>query len=100
MIVTVSSNETNLDWTATGDARIAQNVLNIIRTRMYEVPYMRYLGVNEDYIDSNHQEIKTDFIEHIREVINEYEPRANVVDIRVSSFDENGDYVISVDLEV
>lgn len=100
MIITVSSNDSSLNWTATGNERIVQNVLNIIRTRTYEVPFMRDLGINEDYIDSRHGEMNTDFIGHVTEVINEYEPRANVVDARVSSCDENGDYIISVDLEV
>lgn len=100
MIVTVSSNDNTLNWTAKGDERIVQNVHNIIRTRMYEVPFMRHLGVDDDYIDSNQTEIKTGFIAHITELINEYEPRANVVDIRIDSCDENGDYIISVDLEV
>ena len=100
MIVTISSNDNTLNWTATGDERIVQNVLNIIRTRMYEVPFMRDFGINEDYIDSHHGEINAVFLEHITALINENEPRANVVDVRVSSCDENGDYVISVDLEV
>ena len=100
MRVTISSNDASLNWTATGDERIVQNVLNIIRTRMYEVPFMRDLGINEDFIDSNQDEMETDFTTHIREVINKYEPRANVVEVSVSACDENGNFVISVELEV
>lgn len=100
MVVTIYSNDKALNWGATGEERIVQNVLNILRTRHYEVPFMRGLGVNADFIDSEHNKVKSELVAHVTEVINTYEPRATVLDVSILSVDENGDYVYSVELEV
>ena len=100
MKVTVHSNDDSLNWGATGDERIVQNVRNILRTRPYEVPFMRDLGVNPDYITAAPRQIKTEFTSHVADVIKAHEPRANVLSVEVESFDENGNYVIAVELEV
>ena len=100
MIVTVYSNDKSIDWEATGDERIVQNVRNILRTRPFEVPFMRGLGINLDFTDSTPQKIKSELATHVTEVINTYEPRASVLDVSIESCDENGDYVIAVELEV
>ncbi len=100
MIVTVQSNDTSIDWNATGDERIVQNVKNILRTRPFEVPFMPTMGVNQEFIDALPQKVKSELSNHVTEVINTYEPRVSVLDVKIESFDENGDYVISVELEV
>ena len=100
MIITVYSNDNTIDWGATGEERIAQNVRNILRTRIFEVPFMRDMGINPDFIDSSVSTMKTELAAHVTEVINTYEERATVVDVRIESCDENGDYIIAVDLEV
>lgn len=100
MIVTVYSHDTSIEWGVTGKERIVQNVKNILRTRQFEVPFMRALGLNQDFIDSTVHTMKTEFAAHVTEVINANEDRANVVDVRIESFDESGDYVVAVDLEV
>lgn len=100
MKIKVYSNDESINWSATGVERIVQNVKNILRTRPFEVPFMPQMGVNHKFIDSLPQMIKSELATHVTEVINIYEPRANVVDVRVESCDENGNYVIAVDLEV
>lgn len=100
MITTIYSNDDSIDWGVTGDERIVQNARNILRTRMYEVPFMRDLGINSDFIDAASHKIKTEFITHITEVIEANEDRASVKDVRLESCGDNGDYVIAVDLEV
>lgn len=100
MIATVYSNEDTINWGATGDERIIQNVRNILRTRPFEVPFMCGLGINNDFTDSTPQKIKSELATHITEVINTYEPRASVLDVSIESCDENGDYVIAVEVEV
>lgn len=100
MIVTVSSNDVSLNWLATGEERIVQNVLNIIRTKQHEVPFMSGLGINHDYVDSTLSESKHDLISHVKSIIEAYEPRAKVNDVIIDSCDENGNYIISVELEV
>lgn len=100
MIVTVYNNDNSIDWKATGTDRIIQNVRNIIRTRNFEVPFIPLMGINHEFIDSLPQKIKAELADHITEVINTYEPRVSVKDVRIESCDENGDYVIAVELEV
>lgn len=100
MIVTVHSNDDTINWNATGNERIVQNVLNILRTRQFEVPFMREFGINPDFLDSAPQSIQTDFLAHITELIEDGEPRASVVDVRIDTCDADGAYIIAVDLEV
>jgi len=100
MIVTVYSNDESIDWGATGAERIVQNVRNILRTRPYEVPFMRDLGINQDFTDSTLQKIESELATNITEIINIYEPRAKVLDVKIEPCDESGDYIIAVELEV
>lgn len=100
MIVTVHSNDETINWQAKGAERIAQNVLNILRTRQFEVPFMRDLGINPDFLDSEPHSMTTDFVTHVTSVIEAGEPRATVRNVKVESGDENGAYVIAVELEV
>lgn len=100
MIVTVSNNDDSVAWGVTGDDRIVQNVRNILRTRPFEVPFMPTMGVNQEFTDSTPQKVKSELANHVTEVINTYEPRATVLDVSIESCDENGDYVIAVELEV
>lgn len=100
MIVTIYSNDNSLDWGATGVERIIQNARNILRTRCFEVPFIPLLGIKSDFIDSLPQKIKSELFTHVTEVLNTYEPRVSVIDVRTESCDGNGDYVIAVELEV
>lgn len=100
MKVTIYSNDNSIDWEAKGTDRIIQNVRNIVRTRCFEVPFIPLMGINHEFIDSIPQKIKAEISAHVTEVITTYEPRVSVVDVRIESCDENGDYVIAVDLEV
>lgn len=100
MIVTIYSNEDSIDWGATGEDRIVQNVRNILRTRQYEVPFMRNMGINPDFMGASSHDMKTELATHVTEVINTYEPRVKVTDVRIESCTEDGEYVIAVELEV
>lgn len=100
MKVTIRSDDATINWNASGVDRIVQNVKNILRTRPFEVPFMPQMGVNHNFIDSTPQMIKSELATHVTQVINEFEPRASVIDITIESCDENGDYVIAVELEV
>lgn len=100
MKVTVYSNDGTINWKATGAERIVQNVQNLLRTRQFEVPFMRELGINPDFIDAAPHSIQTDFVAHVTELIEDGEPRASVLDVRIETCDGNGGYVIAVDLEV
>lgn len=100
MIVTIYSNDESLDWGAAGSERIVQNVKNILRTKTFEVPFMRDFGINPDFIDSTTHSMKSEFINHVISVIEVNEPKAKVLDVHFDSYDANGEYIISVSLEV
>lgn len=100
MIVKVYSSDDLIDWGATGNDRIVQNVRNIIRTRLFEIPFMRLMGINPDYIDAPPDIIKKSLANDIIELIKEYESRANVANVEILSVDADGGYEIAVELEV
>ncbi len=84
-----------LDWTATGIEQIKNNVLNLIRTRLGEVPYMPTLGLNPDYIDSPLLENKPILEMEIRNQLELFEPNATLDSLNIIP-DQNGDYIIEV----
>lgn len=96
----VSSDDTMLDWNASGNDRIIQNVLNIIRTRKFEVPFMREFGIDPDYIDSVLSDFQAEIISDVTQNIETYEPRVEVLNVEVDRNDVNGDIRITVELEV
>ena len=99
MIVTIRSDNNVIDWGAKDNDRIIQNARNILRTRKYEVPFMRDLGINPELIDSSYNKFTAEIVAEITDAL-KYESRVTVVEARVESADENGDYIIAVDLEV
>lgn len=100
MVVTISSNENTIEWGATGVDRIIQNARNIIRTRKYEVPFLRHMGITPDIIDASVQTLKSDIAAEVTDALNAYEERVTVLDVLLDSVDANGDYIIVVKLEV
>lgn len=100
MIRTISSNDTTLEWGLTGEDRIIQNVLNLIRTRQYEVPFMRKLGVNPDVIDNTLPFIESEVENDIIELVDTYESRAKVLAVSIREVDDNGNFAYEVKVEV
>ena len=84
-----------LDWTATGIEQIKNNVLNIMRTRRGEVPYMPTLGLNPDYIDSPLLQNKASLEMEIRNQLALFEPNATLDSLNIIP-SEDGDYIIEV----
>ena len=89
------SSADKLDWTATGIEQIKNNVLNIIRTRLGEVPYMPTLGLNPDYIDSPLLENKPILEMEIRNQLALFEPSVTLDSLNIVP-DKSGDYIIEV----
>ena len=76
MKYTVDSDSQSIDWNATGNNKIVQNVCNILNLIKNEVPYARDKGRDLSNID------KTSNISRYK-LIEEYEPRATVNDVKV-----------------
>lgn len=89
------SSEDALDWTATGIEQIKNNVLNIIRTRRGEVPYMPTLGLNPDYIDSPLLQNKASLEMEMRNQLALFEPNVALDSLNIIP-SEDGDYIIEV----
>lgn len=100
MLYTISNKNTAVRWGLKGDERIVQNVLNLIRTRKHEVPFMRELGVDPDIIDNELPFLQSMITEEIRELVAEYENRASVKEVNFTDVDENGNLVYEVIIEV
>ena len=99
MLLTIDTTDV-IKWNATGYERIADNVLNIIRTRRYEVPYMRAFGLSPDYYDRPFEQIKGVLISDIIDSIERYEPRATVQEVDLMGIDERGNLEMKVVIEV
>lgn len=61
---------------------VLQNVSIILRTKKYTVPLYRQFGLSARLVDRPMGIVMPMLFAEIREAIEEYEPRAEVVDIR------------------
>lgn len=100
MIYTIDTSDPNLNWQASGDERIIQNVLNLIRTFRYEVGYDRTRGINPAVIDKPLQEASALYTSEIFRVVDLYEPRATVRSIKHTGTDEEGNMQFKVAIEI
>ncbi len=94
MTLKFSSGDT-IDWNATGIEQIKNNVLNILRTRLGEVPYMPTLGLSFDYVDTPLTGAKAQLVAEIRRQLTQWQPDAMLDDLRIVR-EESGDYQIEV----
>lgn len=100
MIYTVSTADPSIEWGLTGKDRIVQNVLNILRTKKYEIPFMREMGIDTDYIDNTSTYLNNNITNDVIELIEEYEPRATILNVEIKGQDDNGNFIIEVEMEV
>ncbi|QNU67269.1 hypothetical protein EHE19_001615 [Ruminiclostridium herbifermentans] len=98
MLIKVDS-ASSINWQAKGYEKIADNVANILKTKMSEVPYMRDMGIDSDYMDMPITEVKGQIISNAIEVIS-YEPRVTVKEIEIEGVTAIGDILIKVVIEV
>lgn len=85
----------SIDWTATGIEQIKNNVLNIMRTRLGEIPYMPTLGVSFDYVDTPLTGAKAQLVAEIRRQLAQWEPSASLDNLEIVRT-EDGNYNIEV----
>lgn len=85
----------SIDWNATGIDQLKNNVLNILRTRLGEVPYMPALGISFDYVDTPLTGAKAQLVAEIRRQLSRWEPSAALDSLRIVQ-GESGNYDIEV----
>lgn len=94
MTLKFSSGDT-IDWNATGIEQIKNNVLNILRTRLGEVPYMPTLGLSFDYVDTPLTGAKAQLVAEIRRQLTQWQPDAMLDSLQIVR-GEGGNYDIEV----
>lgn len=100
MIYTISNIDKNIEWGLDGESRIVQNVLNIIRTRKYEVPFMTDLGLDANHTDNAQLFLQMQIKDEIVDLVEKFESRARVVDVIFKEVDNDGSLTYEVELEV
>lgn len=93
----VRADET-LDWRAEGNARLVQNVRNIIRIWQGEAAFNRPMGVNREALGKPIDIAATYLKEQIAENIAAYEPDVSVLEVNVYS-DEVGRLRVEVEID-
>ena len=96
----ISTSNPVLNWTATGNERIVQNVLNLIRTFRYSVGYDRTRGINPAVVDMPLNEAVMVYTAEIYRVVELYEPRATVTSVSFSGLDDDGNMDFEVAIEI
>jgi len=95
-----TSIQTPLNWNASGDERIVQNVLNLLRTFRYDVGYDRTRGIDPRVLDMPLKKAQAVYISEVYRVIDLYEPRASVKSVKFSGIDEEEGMQFQVVIEI
>lgn len=82
----------------TGVESIKRSVRNLILTNFYDRPFQSYIGSNAlKLLFDNATPITANFLNNaIREVINNYEPRVRIQDLRVNFDLDNNGYNVTI----
>jgi hypothetical protein len=99
MITIETSQEVQLDWTAKGSARKAQNVLNLINTWRYDVAYNRVMGLNPEILDKPFSVAAALYAADIYRLIQEYQPDVVIKDVQIKGIDPGGNIEALVVIE-
>ena len=99
-IVEITS-EDLIDWNAAGatEKKISE-IANILKTRLGEIPFMRDVGISDEFIDKPINTIKPALINDVTAVINDYVEGAKLLSIDILNGESIGDYKIKVVCEI
>ena len=100
MVYKISTEDRSIEWGLKGNDRIVQNMLNILRTRKYEIPFMRDLGIDTDYMDNITSYVCNNLTNDVIELAEQYESRVTILNVNVKENDANGNIIIEVEMEV
>lgn len=98
MIYTIETNQ-KINWYSKGTNRILQNISNLMNTNIYEVAYMRLMGLTRKYIDNpiNSAGIVT---AEVINLISNYEPRAKVISVNFKNIDDDNNLNFEVVVDI
>lgn len=78
---------------------ILQNLFLLLETRKGTVPMYRSFGLSQSFVDKPQAVATALAATEIREAIEEYEPRATLLDLRTEA-DENGNTVFVLEVKI
>jgi phage baseplate assembly protein W len=100
-VTIISSESPNFDWAATGVNEVVQNVFTLLNTFMYEVAYDRTMGLPGELADLPVDEAVPATIARIYSLIEEFEPRAEVISVNFLEVSaEDGSLIFKVVIDV
>lgn len=99
MATVIDTSKVNLNWSAKGIERKAQNILNLISTFRYEVAYNRTLGINPEITDKPVQMAVALYTAEVHRIIQENEPsiRISSIEVRGITADGNIDALVVIE---
>lgn len=100
MKYTVRSDNPDIRWGLTDEERIVQNVMNILRTKKHEVPFMRDFGIDPDNFDEDIEFIRGNIMQDVKDEVAKYESRVEITEVSIEGVDENNNLIIKLELEV
>lgn len=95
-----TSNPISINWGAKGNERIVQNVLNLISTWMNEIAYSRNKGIDPTLLDKPVDIASAQYISEVYRVIQDYEPRAEIEEIKLIGVDNEGNMQFKVVINI
>lgn len=89
-----------INWNADVIGQIANNVSNLLKTRLGELPFARGVGMNTDYIDAPITLTRNAIINEVYELIKAFEPSVTVISVDVIEVSGDGDIEIKVVVDI
>ena len=100
MIITVSSND-KINWnTKTETEKKVNEISNLLKTRISEIPFMRGVGISDEFIDNPITLIKPALINEITAVINDNTEGVSLHSVDILNGEISGDFYIKVVCEI
>ena len=94
MIYEITSDDA-INWKAETEAEKKINqVANILRTRKGEIPFLRNIGLSDEFIDKPITLIKPALINEITEVINDNVKGVELISVDVYNGAVTGDFIV------
>lgn len=82
------------------EEEVAQNIRVLLETVKYDVPLVRDMGLDADYLHKPQPVAETLLYQSIADAIETYEPRAELVDIDFSVDAESGAIISVVEVDI
>lgn len=97
MKLTVSTADA-IDWEADDQEQVRNNLLNLLRTRRGEVPYMPTFGLDPDLVGKPITTVTAQLRSDIQEQIAKWMPEIDLDSVTITA-DENGNLEVEVEYQ-